>query len=156
MKKNIAETVEELIAPTVSALGYEIWDVVYNKVGAEYYLEITIDSEEGIGIDDCEKVHRAIDPLLDEADPIENSYRLQVSSPGIEREIRTDAHILACMGEVVELRFYAAREDGKKSVIAVLTDYQDGVLSFVTRDDVQMQVPRREIAHMNTVYFEEE
>ena len=156
MKKSIAEQVEELITPTVTELGYDIWDVVYSKIGAEYYLEITIDSPEGIGIEDCEKVHRAIDPLLDEADPIENSYRLQVSSPGIEREIRTDAHIEACLGDVAEVRFYAAREDGKKSVIAVLTEYENGVLKMVTNDDAELSVPRKEISHMHLVYFEEE
>ena len=71
MKKNIRETVREAILPTVTELGYDIWDVTYSKVGADYHLEITIDSENGINIEDCEKVHRAIDPILDEIDPIE-------------------------------------------------------------------------------------
>ena len=66
MKKSIKETVREAIEPTVLQLGHRIWDVSYHKVGADYHLEITIDSDEGIGIEDCERVHRAIDPILDE------------------------------------------------------------------------------------------
>ena len=74
MKKSIKETVREAIEPTVNELGYRIWDVLYSKIGADYHLEITIDSDDGIDIDDCERVHRAIDPILDEADPIEGFY----------------------------------------------------------------------------------
>lgn len=88
MKKSIKETVREGIEPTVSELGYRIWDITYNKIGADYHLEITIDSDEGIEISDCEKVHRAIDPILDEIDPIEGFYYLEVSSPGVERELQ--------------------------------------------------------------------
>ena len=76
MKKNIRETVRELISATVTELGYDIWDITYAKIGADYHLEITIDKEDGIGIEDCEKVHRAIDPILDEKDPIEVSTAL--------------------------------------------------------------------------------
>ena len=113
MKRNIRETVKEAILPTVTELGYEIWDVTYSKVGADYHLEITIDSESGIYIDDCEKVHRAIDPILDECDPIEGFYYLEVSSPGIERELRTDMHIDACEGWDVEVKLYAPIDGAK-------------------------------------------
>lgn len=89
MKKSIKDTVREAISPTVTELGYRIWDIEYSKIGADYHLEITIDSNAGIGIEDCERVHRAIDPILDECDPIEGFYYLEVSSPGIERELRT-------------------------------------------------------------------
>ena len=90
MKKSVKETVREAIAPTVAELGYRIWDITFTKIGADYHLEITIDNDRGINIDDCEKVHRAIDPILDEVDPIEDFYYLEVSSPGIERELRTE------------------------------------------------------------------
>ena len=68
---NIAERVEALILPTVTELGYRIWDVEYVKEGAEWYLRITLDHDDGIDIDDCEKVSRVINPIIDEADPIE-------------------------------------------------------------------------------------
>ena len=91
--KNIAGVVTELITPVADELGYELWDVEFVKEGTRRILRVTIDSEEGITIDDCERMHRAIDPVLDEADPIESAYYLEVSSPGIERELRTERHI---------------------------------------------------------------
>ena len=109
MKKGIKETVREAIEPTVAELGYKIWDVTYSKIGADYHLEITIDSEAGIYIEDCEKVHRAIDPILDEIDPIEGFYYLDVSSPGLERELRTDEHIAASIGQRVEAKLFAPK-----------------------------------------------
>ena len=92
---NIAEKVEALIRPCISELGYRIWDVEYVKEGAEWYLRVTIDSDDGIGIDDCERVSRAINPIIDEADPIEDFYYLEVSSPGIERVLRRPEHFAA-------------------------------------------------------------
>lgn len=152
-KKGIAETVEELLRQTVEALGYVLWDVEYSKIGTEYHLEITIDSENGITIEDCERVHRAIDPLLDEADPIDNAYRLSVSSPGVERELRTEAHLYASIGEVVELRFFKA-VDGVKSLVAAISAYEDGKLTVVTPDDKEYTFLRKEISRIRTVYFE--
>lgn len=117
MKKSnggVVGTVRKLAEPLAEELGYILWDVEYVKVGADMYLRITIDSEDGITIDDCEKMHRAIDPLLDEADPIDEAYHLEVSSPGIERELKEDWQIAACEGWDVELRLYAP-VDGTKS-----------------------------------------
>ena len=116
MKKNsvgVAATVKKLAEPIAESLGYELWDVEYVKEGADYYLRITIDRPDGITIDDCEKMHRAIDPVLDEADPIEDFYHLEVSSTGIERELKTDRHIEACEGWDVEVKLYAPLNGSK-------------------------------------------
>ena len=153
-KKNVASVVEELLRPTVEALGYMLWDVTYAKIGTEYHLEITIDSEEGISITDCETVHRAIDPILDEADPIESAYRLEVSSPGIERELRTEAHLEACIGWVVELRFFAA-QNGAKTLVGALAAYTADTVTVVTPDDAEHVFARKDISHIRTVYFED-
>ena len=153
-KKNVAAVVEELLTPTVTELGYRIWDVEYGKIGTEYHLEITIDADDGIDIEDCERVHRAIDPLLDEADPIEGAYRLEVSSPGIEREIRTDAHYMACIGEVVELRFFAP-VDGAKSMVGALESYEDGKITVVTPDDNTHTFDKKDVSRARTVFFED-
>lgn len=109
MAKNVsvAETVRRLAEPIAEELGYWIWDVEFVKEGARRVLRITIDTEEGINIEDCEKMHRAIDPVLDEADPIEEQYYLEVSSPGLERELKTEEHLIACEGWDVEVRLYA-------------------------------------------------
>ena len=92
-KKNNAETVRALIEGTVASLGYDLWDVTYEKEGRDYNLVVTIDKADGVSIDDCQAVTDAIEPLLDETDPIEGSYCLEVSSAGIFRVLRTDAHL---------------------------------------------------------------
>ena len=152
MKKSIKETVREAIEPTVKELGYRIWDILYSKIGADYHLEITIDSDAGINIDDCEKVHRAIDPILDEADPIEGFYYLEVSSPGIEREIRTDAHIEACMGEQIEAKLFAP-QNGARVFVGTIAGYEGGVLRLTTEGG-DVEIPRAAISAMNTTYHE--
>jgi len=152
MKKSIKDTVRELIEPTVNSLGYRIWDVLYSKIGADYHLEITIDKDGGIDIDDCEKVHRAIDPIIDEADPIEDFYYLEVSSPGIERELRTDEHIALSLGQRVEAKLFAEK-DGRKSVKGILTAYDGGVLT-VKENELDIVLDKKEVAKLTTVYFE--
>ncbi len=150
MKKNVRETVREAILPTVTELGYRIWDVTYSKIGADYHLEITIDSDNGINIEDCERVHRAIDPILDECDPIEGFYYLDVSSPGIERELRTDDHIAYCIGETVEAKLFA-QKDGKKSVVGVLESYKDSLVT-INEAGNPVELKREEISKLTTVY----
>ena len=152
MKKSIKETVKEAILPTVTELGYRIWDVTYQKVGADYHLEITIDSDEGINIDDCEKVHRAIDPILDEKDYIEGFYYLEVSSPGVERELRTDEHIRLSIGERVEVKLFAAK-DGRKSFVGVLNSFEDGKIGFDV-DGELVELLESEVSKLTTVFFE--
>lgn len=154
MKKPIRETVREAIEPTVCELGYRIWDITYSKIGADYHLEITIDSDDGIGIDDCEKVHRAIDPILDECDPIEGFYYLEVSSPGVERELRSDEHIALSVGVKVEAKLFAAK-DGAKSIIGELKSY-DGATVVIERDGNDVSIDKKEISKLTTVYFDTE
>jgi ribosome maturation factor RimP len=153
MKKSIKETAREVILPTVTELGYEIWDVTYSKIGADYHLEITIDNDEGINIDDCERVHRAIDPILDECDPIEGFYYLEVSSPGVERELRTDEHITLSVGARVNAKLFTAK-DGVKAVVGKLLSYEDGVI-VIENDAGKTELLKNEIAKINTVYFDE-
>lgn len=148
--KNIAQTVQEFLLPVVNELGYYLWDVEYVKEGSEWYLRITIDSEDGITIDDCETVHRAIDPIIDEHDPIENSYHLEVSSPGIERVLRTEEHIEAWAGEEVEAKLFAAL-DGKKTIRGKLLGIKDGVVSIESGDKVY-EIEHKKISRMTTVF----
>jgi ribosome maturation factor RimP len=149
--KNIASTVEALVTPVAAELGYEIWDVEYVKEGAEYILRITIDSAEGIYIEDCEKMHRAIDPVLDEADPIEEAYYLEVSSPGLERELRTDDHIYACEGWEVEIRLFAPIDGSKvfTGILGALTE--DGSVTLETESGVRT-FAKNTVAKITTVF----
>ena len=152
MKKSIKETVREAILPTVTELGYRIWDVTYQKIGADYHLEITIDSDDGINIDDCEKVHRAIDPILDEIDPIEDFYYLEVSSPGVERELKSDEHIELSIGQKVLCKLFTAK-DGRKSITGILAA-QDKESVTVDEDGSETVILKSEIAKLTTVYFD--
>ncbi len=153
MKKGIKDTVREAIEPTVTELGYTLWDITYGKIGADYHLEITIDKAEGINIEDCERVHRAIDPILDECDPIEGFYYLEVSSPGVERELRTDAHITASLGERVLIKLFAPK-DGIKSYDGVLSSFCDGKVTVRLTDESEAVLARSDISKITTVYFD--
>lgn len=150
-KGGIVGAVKAIAEPLAEELGYFLWDVEYVKEGADMYLRITIDSEEGITIDDCEKMHRAIDPLLDEADPIEDAYHLEISSPGIERDLKNDMQIVACEGWDVEVRLYAPL-DGAKSYLGVLQGLdEDGNVVIETPTETRT-FARAAIASLKTHY----
>lgn len=148
---NIADKVEALIAPCISGLGYRIWDVEYVKEGAEWYLRITLDSDDGIGIEDCERVSRAINPIIDEADPIEDFYYLEVSSPGIERVLRRPEHYMASIGCEVEARLFAPDENKKKSYTGRLAAY-DGSSVEIVSETGGVVLPLNKISKLQTVY----
>lgn len=150
-QKKVADIVRELIEDRVIKAGYSIWDVEFVREAAEWFLRITIDSPDGISIEDCEKVHRMIDPMLDEADPIESSYRLEVSSPGIERDVRTDAHLEWCIGEKIIVKLFTAL-DGQKSYIGILSDYKDKKLTLELEDGTQKIIERKLASKIKTVY----
>ena len=149
--KNIASVVKELITPTADELGYYLWDVEYVKEGADKYLRITIDTEEGVNIEDCEKFHRAIDAPLDEEDPIAESYILEVSSPGIERELKYPEHIEACEGWDVEVKLYAPK-NGMKIFRGVLIGYTDGGDIAIEIGEEQISFKPDEVAKIATYY----
>lgn len=152
-QKNTAAYVEELIAPTVvDELGYDIWDVEFVKEGASWYLRITIDSENGIDMDDCEKVHRAVDPILDEADPIEDFYYLEVSSPGVERNIRTKEHYEWCVGEIVCLKLFAAINKRKEIIGELVSVSEDGSEIVVVADGEELRIARSAVSKANVYY----
>ncbi len=150
--KNISDTVRELTEPVAEELGCWVWDVEFVKEGARKILRITIDAEDGIDINLCEKLHRAIDPILDEADPIEEAYYLEVCSPGIERELRTDIHIDACEGWDVEIKLYAPI-DGMKVFRGVLLARGENGEIKIDANGRELTFPRAAVAKINT-YFE--
>ena len=151
IKKNIVGTVRDLISPVAEEMGIILWDVEYVKEGSKKILRITIDSEEGIDINICEKFHRTIDPLLDEADPIDEAYYLECTSPGIEREIKTDAHIEMCKGEKVELKLYAPKNNSK-SFVGILNGLSDEGRIIIEINGENVEFDRKEISKMHTVF----
>ena len=134
MAKNIAATVKELLSPTAESLGYILWDVEYVREGADNILRVTIDSENGINIEDCEKMHRAIDPVLDEADPIDQAYTLEVSSPGLGRQIKNETQASLCKGLEVNVKLYAPDEKGRRALRGILKEYSDGKFTVEAAD----------------------
>ncbi len=149
--RGVADRVRTIIEPVADELGYYLWDVEFVKEGADYILRVTIDHNEGITIEDCERMTRAIDPILDEHDPIEESYLLEVSSPGIERELTRDEHIALCEGEKVEVRLYAP-VDGSRVWVGILGKMDaEGNIPVDTAGIVR-SFPRAAIAKMRTVF----
>lgn len=148
--KNIAGAVRALITPTAESFGYMLWDVEYVKEGTRMILRVTIDSETGITIDDCEKMHRAIDPILDEADPIEAAYYLEVSSPGIERDLKTEEHLRYCEGSRVEVKLYAP-VNGSRSFVGALGAY-DGEQIVLVNESGEHRFPKAAVSKIRTIF----
>ncbi len=129
------DKVYNLIKDTVEGQGVQLWDVAFVKEGASHYLRVFIDKPEGISIDDCTNVSHAIDPIIDEADPIDVSYYLEVCSPGINRELTKENHFKSFIGSTVTLKLYKAFE-GTKQLEGVLTDYDDGPIIKLSEDKI--------------------
>lgn len=151
IKKNVAGVVTDLVTPVAEQMGIILWDVEFVKEGSKRILRITIDSEQGIDINVCEKFHRTIDPMLDEADPIDESYYLEVTSPGIEREIKTDAHIEMCAGEQVELKLYAPK-NGSKAFKGELVGLSESGAIIVLINGESVEFDKKEVSKIHTVF----
>lgn len=144
-KKNTAAIAEELAAPILEEMGLQLWDVVYEKEGSGWYLRYYVDKEGGIDINSCEAFSRAISDVLDEADPIDGSYTLEVSSPGIERQLTRDWHFETLMGQQLLVQLIRPVE-GVRDFIGTLTDYRDGTLTLLLDEKTEMNVERGETA----------
>ena len=151
MADSIAEKIESLLRPTVESFGISLWDVEYVKEGSAYLLRLTIDKPSGVDLEDCEKVHHAVDPVLDEADPIEGPYTLEVTSPGLERHLRKPAHYLASIGSNVEVSLYSKIGDKKKYSGKLLSFSEEDSLSLETENGAVI-LPLDKIAKAKTVF----
>ena len=121
----ITELVSELAKPIVEEEGCSLWDVEYLREAGTWYLRVYIDKEGGVSIDDCERVSRRLDPVLDEADPIPESYVFEVGSAGAERELKRPGDFEQFMGSDVEVKLYQPLE-GSKVWAGVLAGYEQG------------------------------
>ncbi|MBP3415425.1 MAG: ribosome maturation factor RimP [Clostridia bacterium] len=143
---NTVSTVTKIALPVAQQLGLDLWDVRFEKEGASWYLRIFIDKPEGINIDDCERMSKAVDPLIEEADPIDQSYFLEVCSPGIERELRRPEHFEKMAGREVCVKFFRPLEDGTKDVIADLVALRDGNIVLADLDGVEFEIPKKDVS----------
>jgi len=150
---NIEEKVEKLIKPNVEKIGYELFDVLYLKEGKNYILRVVIDNENGISLEDCEKVNNEITDLLDEADYIKEQYFLEVSSPGIERLLRKDWQLNRYIGEKVEVKLFKKDENGFKEYLGVLKEVDKEYL-VIEQESSEYKAKRQDISQVKTVYTE--
>lgn len=151
---NIEEKVETLLQSKITELGYNLYDVEYTKEGKNYFLRIYIDKENGIDLNDCEKVNDGIMDLLDQADYIKEQYFLEVSSPGIERVLRKEKHFDLVMGEEIEVNLFKAMNK-IKVLNGVLTGYDQEYITMMFEND-EISIPRKNIALMKTKYHWDE
>ena len=123
--KKITELTAELAAPAIAEQGCTLWDVEYVKEAGDWYLRVYIDKEGGVSIQDCEAVSRPLSDALDEADPIEGSYILEVSSAGADRALKKPEHFRRFLGSQVDVKLYRARE-GRKELTGTLLGCENG------------------------------
>ena len=142
----ITELVWSLAEPVAKANGCELWDVEYVKEAGRWFLRIYIDRDEGVTIQHCEDVSRALDPILDEHDPIPGSYTFEVSSAGAERALKRPRDFEKYLGHLVEIKLYKAR-DGGKQFIGKLAEYEDGGIALDVTDTI-MHFEKSEVAHV--------
>ena len=142
--KKITEIIMELAAPVAEELGLSIWDVEFVKEGGERYLRVYIDKDGGVGISDCESFSRAFDPVLDEADPIAESYIFEVSSAGLERRLYRPSDFEKYMGSPVTLKTFSPK-NGKKEFSGNLSAYEDGNVTLNV-DGESISFEKKEIA----------
>lgn len=121
----VTEKVEALARPVVEDEGCELWSVEYVREAGSWYLRVFIDKDGGVGIDDCERISRRLDPILDETDPIPDSYVFEVGSAGAERELKRPSDFEKFMGSEVEVKLYQPYE-GKKSLVGKLEAFDNG------------------------------
>ena len=121
----ITETVRQFAEPVVQAHGCSLWDVEYVREGADWFLRLYIDKPGGVDINDCEAISRAVDPILDEKDPIPDSYSFEVCSAGLERVLKRPGDFERFLGAQVEVRLYQP-VDGSKVHIGTLEQYDNG------------------------------
>ncbi len=140
----ITEQVWQFAEPVVVSHGCTLWDVEYVREGADWFLRLYIDKDGGVNITDCEAISRAMDPILDEQDPIDGSYNFEVCSAGLERTLKRPGDFAQFMGSNVLVKLYRP-VDGSKEFAGVLTGYEDGRVS-ITADGQAHTFEKSEVA----------
>ena len=143
----VTDSVTELARPVVEQAGCTLWDVEYVREAGTWYLRVFIDKEDGVSIDDCEAISRALDPILDEADPIPDSYVFEVGSAGAERELKRPGDFQQFTGSEVELRLYQPLE-GSKSFVGTLKSYDEDGTVTITVGKKDMSFTRAQTAQV--------
>lgn len=147
----IEERVEKLIENPINNLGYELYDVEYVKEGKDYFLRVFINKEDGISLDDCEKVNNEITGLLDTQDYLKEQYFLEVSSTGIEKVLRKDKHLKENIGVEVEVKLFKPINK-KKVILGILKDFNEEEVTIITNENTTEVIQRKDISLIKTIY----
>ncbi|WP_373600594.1 ribosome maturation factor RimP [Paraclostridium bifermentans] len=145
MKKSTESLIEELVLPITDENNIELVDVEYVKEAGEYYLRIFIDKDGGVSLNDCEVITRAINPILDEKDPIKENYFLEVSSPGLDRPLKKEKDFIRYAGRDVEVKLYK-NINGLKHFEAELVELVDNKVVKLIVDGEEMEFDKKDIA----------
>ena len=127
----VTELVASFAKPVVEEKGCQLWDVEYVREGSDYFLRIFIDKDGGVDINDCEAISRALDPILDEKDPIPGSYHFEVCSAGLERALKRPEDFQRFMGSPITVKLYRPY-NGLKEIPCTLTGYEDGKVTVLS------------------------
>lgn len=146
-KKDYESRAEEILQPIAEAHQVSIYDVEYVKEGKEWYLRAYIDKPGGVNINDCENVSREFSTALDQEDLIQDAYILEVSSPGLGRQLKKDRHLQNSIGEEVIVKLYEA-ENGQKELTGTLHSFDKKVIVITDEDDQERQIERNKIAQI--------
>ncbi len=150
---NTVKIVWDIVEPLAKELGLSIWDVRFLKEGSQWYLRVFIDKEGGVGIDDCVNLSHAIDGPLDEANPIEQAYILEVSSPGVERDLVRDEHFEKYIGEKIKVKMIRPVE-GKREFSGVLENYDNGNITIRLEDESGFSFTKKEASFVKLDDFD--
>ena len=152
-KGNTVSRVTEIITPYAEELGLDIWDVRFAKEGTDWYLRIFIDKEGGISIDDCVDLTHAVTKPLDEADPISQSYTLEVSSPGVERELTADKHFEKYIGADVMVRLIRP-VNNVRDYAGKFVSYNGGEITLSLADGEELKVNKKDTSYVKLDDFD--
>ena len=148
----IPAKVAPLVEPLTEEFGLLLWDIRFIKEGATWILRVIIDREDApVSINDCVDVSRRLSPLLDEADHIEQSYCLEVTSPGADRELVRDEHFAYYDGYPVNVKLYSPDENGQKEIAGILTAYADGELTLTLEDGTERVFGKKDYATVHAI-----
>jgi ribosome maturation factor RimP len=145
--KKVTELTAELALPLVEQAGCTLWDVEYVREAGTWFLRVFIDADGGVNINQCEAVSRPLSDLLDEQDPIEGSYVLEVGSAGADRALKKPEHFEKCMGQEIEIRLYRPK-DGRKEFHGTLTGYENGNVTITDKEGQEVSFEKKEIGRV--------
>ena len=152
-KQNTVERVTEIVKPFADELGLEIWDVTFKKEGTDWYLRIFIDKDGGVSIDDCVDLTHAVSQPLDDADPIKQNYMLEISSPGVERELTKDEHFEKNIGAAVMVRTIRP-VDGVRDFNGILKSYENKTITVELQDGSEISFEKKDTTYVKLDDFD--